>query len=347
MQVMELTGPRVLVPGQRPQPVISADDEVLVRMTTVGVCGSDVHYYSAGRIGSQVVDFPFIVGHEGAGQVVATGTAVEHVSPGDAVAIEPAMCCGHCDQCRIGRMNTCRNLRFLGCPGQAEGCLAEYLVMPASSCIPLPSGVDAEQAALSEPLAISLYALRRAALSPQTTVGIFGYGPIGMGVHLMMTAHGCCAPWISEPLAERRRLAQGQGAAGVHPPEQIEAAVPAAVPELLDVAFECCGEQEALDQALRLLKPGGTLMLIGIPPTLDNWSMPVDLMRHREITVRNVRRQCGCVEDTLHLIAAGRIDTEAMISHRLPFAATAQAFDMVADYRDGVMKAMVEVSNGT
>jgi L-iditol 2-dehydrogenase len=106
-------------------------------MLVLGVCGSDIHYYTRGQIGSQIVKYPFTVGHECAGVVMETGEGVTCVSKGDIIAVEPAMWCGKCDQCLSGRHHTCRNLKFLGCPGQAEGSLSEYIVMPETSCYPL------------------------------------------------------------------------------------------------------------------------------------------------------------------------------------------------------------------
>ena len=146
-------------------PEITNPNDVLIQMKTVGVCGSDVHYYETGQIGSQVVDYPFAVGHEGAGVVVAVGTAVTRVKPGDRIAIEPAMPCGACDQCLTDRAHTCRALRFLGCPRQAEGCLSEYIVMPEGSCFTVSATTSFDEAAISEPLAIGRLC-RQAGLFP-------------------------------------------------------------------------------------------------------------------------------------------------------------------------------------
>mgnify|MGYP001825608646 FL=1 len=142
-----------------PAPALLNDRDVRIKMKTLGVCGSDIHYYVSGKIGSQVVEYPFTVGHEGAGEVVEIGKAVSRVKPGDRIAIEPAMPCWECDQCRSGRPHTCRKLRFLGCPGQAEGSLSEYIVMPETSCFKIPDHMSYDEAAISEPLAIGLYAV--------------------------------------------------------------------------------------------------------------------------------------------------------------------------------------------
>ena len=139
MRCLQLTGLRRMQLVDVPKPALTNHTDVLIRVACVGVCGSDVHYYATGRIGSQVVEYPFTVGHEFAGTIEAVGAEVRHVRPGDRVAVDPAMPCFACDQCLAGRRHTCRKLRFLGTPGQGEGCLCDYVVMPAATCIRLPA----------------------------------------------------------------------------------------------------------------------------------------------------------------------------------------------------------------
>src|SRR4030042_1381297 len=190
MKSMMLTGIRQMEMKTVADPVIVNDIDVLIRMERIGVCGSDVHYYTAGRIGSQIVKYPFPVGHESAGTVIKTGTAVTRVQPGARIAIEPAMSCGKCDQCLAGRPHTCRKLRFLGCPGQADGCLSEYIVMPEESCYPIPGHMDFDQATITEPLSIGLYAVQQSVNMKGTVIGILGHGPIGMRVLMSAIVHG-------------------------------------------------------------------------------------------------------------------------------------------------------------
>ena len=340
MNVLALTGPRRLGLLQRQRPELARPDDVRLRMEAVGVCGSDVHYFTQGRIGDQVVTYPQVVGHEGAGVVAAVGPAVRHVRPGDRVVIEPAVTCGTCDQCRAGRANTCRRLRFLGCPGQLEGCLAEYLVMPERCCLPVAPGTTAATAALIEPLAIGLYAVRLARLGPGARVTILGAGPIGLSVLLCARHAGAARVDVIEPRDYRRAAALAFGADRVLAPDAARATVGATE---FDVAFECCGEQDAVDLGLALLAPGGTLMMIGIPDAA-RISLPVDLGRRRELTFRNVRRQCGCTADALALVASGALRPDPMVTHRFPLAQAAAAFELVAAYGDGVIKAMIEMT---
>jgi L-iditol 2-dehydrogenase len=343
MKAMKLTGIRKMKMFDVPEPQVTDEKDVKIKMKVVGVCGSDVHYYQKGKIGSQVVRYPFTVGHEGSGVVVSTGSGVSRVKPGDRIAIEPAMPCWICDQCLTGRHHTCRKLRFLGCPGQAEGCLSEYIVMPESSCFPVDDKLTFDQAAISEPLAIGVYAVKKSVPMPGAKVGILGAGPIGMSVMLATRAGGCSRVYMTDRIEERLALVKKAGAdwTGNIDEEDIVPAVLEHEKMMLDVVFECCGKQEAFDQAVELLKPGGKLIIVGIPE-FDRWTVPADITRRKEICIQNIRRQVDCVETALHEMVTGNIDVSLMPTHRFGFKDTAAAFDLVAEYRNGVMKAMVD-----
>ena len=343
MKAMMLTGIRQMEMKEVSTPSILNDRDVRIKMKTLGVCGSDIHYYVSGKIGSQVVQYPFTVGHEGAGVVESVGKGVTRVKAGDRIAIEPAMPCWECDQCLAGRPHTCRNLRFLGCPGQAEGSLSEYIVMPETSCFKIPDQMSYDEAAISEPLAIGLYAVKQSISMKGARVGILGFGPIGMSVLLPALAMGAKEVSVTDKIDERLQIALENGALLTANPEQEEVVekIAGKVPELLDVVFECCGQQDAIDNAVDLLKPGGKLMVIGIPE-FDRWSLPVDKTRRKELCIQNVRRQNEAVQPALDMIASGELNVEAMATHRYRFEESKEAFDLVAAYADGVMKAMID-----
>jgi L-iditol 2-dehydrogenase len=343
MKAMQLTGIQQIRMVTIPDPVITSDTDVLIKMKTIGVCGSDVHYYKQGKIGSQVVQFPFTLGHEGAGQVVAVGKAVKHIKAGQRIAIEPAMPCGECDQCLAGREHTCRKLRFLGCPGQAEGCMSEIIVMPESSCIPISDKLSYDQAAISEPLAIGVYAVKQSIPMKGAKIGILGFGPIGMSVLLPALAQGAEKVYVTDLINKRLEIAEKCGASWIGNPdnEDIVTSIKGKESLLLDVVFECCGKQEAIDQAIEILKPGGKLMIIGIPE-FSRWSFDVDILRRKEITITNVRRQVGCVEPALEMMEKGKVDVSLMPTHRFSFEEAQKAFELVAGYQNGVMKAMID-----
>lgn len=340
---MMLTGIRQMEIKEIPEPVIINPSDVKIRMTVVGICGSDIHYYTKGQIGSQIVKYPFTVGHEGAGVVVETGNAVKRVKPGDAIAIEPAMPCWKCDQCLAGRHHTCRNLIFLGCPGQAEGCLMEYIVMPEESCFPLAEGLRPDHGSISEPMAIGVYAVKQSGGTKGLRIGILGYGPIGMSVMLAAKAEGTDYFYITDKIDRRLSIAMKETNIITGNPnnEDIVKKILKEEPLGLDVIFECCGQQEALDQAVDILKPGGKLVVVGIPE-FDRWSLCADIFRRKEISLQFIRRQVDCLDETLVMMQNNLISIDNMVTHRFTFDKTKEAFDLVAEYKDGVMKAMID-----
>jgi L-iditol 2-dehydrogenase len=340
---MVLTGIRKIEQIDRPQPQLKNSDDVLIKIRSVGVCGSDVHYFTEGKIGSQVVEFPFAVGHECSGIVVQTGSSVTRVKPGDLVAIDPSIHCGVCDQCLSGRPHTCRNNRFLGCPGQIEGCLSDYIVMPEFTCFPLGDSFNETTAALIEPLTIGTYSVELAQTDFQDkTIGIFGAGPIGLCVLMVLKTQKSGRVFCFEPLEFRRKKATQLGAdIAINPlTEDAFEATSRYEPLLLDVVFECSGDQKAVNDAIKVLKPGGKLVLVGIPPDAK-YVFDMDLMRRKELSIQNVRRQNHCMEKAIQLISNGLPINQIVTHHFLP-EETQNAFDLVASYQDGVIKAMID-----
>ena len=347
MKVAYLTGLRKLELRDEPEPKIERPDEVLLRMDRVGVCGSDVHYYANGRIGRQIVEFPATVGHECSATVMEVGSAVDGLGPGDRVAVDPAMVCGTCDQCRAGRRNTCRKLQFMGSPAQAPGAVAEYRVVPAENCLVIPDSVSLDQAALVEPLSIGLYAVRLGEVHTAARIAVLGAGPIGLSVLLCAKLVAPVTVYMTDLIDDRLRAARACGAHWTGSPERedVVAAIGEQEPRGLDLVFECSGDPASIDEGIRLLTPGGTLLLVGIPQTPEV-SFDIHSTRTKELVLRNVRRQKGCIAPVIRLIAEGRIDTGPLLTHRFPLREIREAFELVAAYRDGVIKALLDMSSG-
>jgi len=343
MKQVVLTGIRKMEVIGTPDPNIQRPDEVKMKLASVGICGSDIHYYSEGKIGSQVVEYPFPVGHECSGVIVEVGKEVSQLKVGDLVVVDPSVHCGHCDQCLAGRPHTCRNNRFLGCPGQLDGCLGEYLVMPEFTCFPVTGLLSRVEAALIEPLSIGVYAVRLADSQYPAVAAIFGAGPIGLSILMKLRADGFKHISMVEPLAYRLAKAGEIGAKLLIDPESedVERRIERAYESLIDVVFEASGEQDALNNALKILKPGGKLVLVGIPPDAK-YTFNMDLMRRKEITVINVRRQNHAVEEAIKLVHSGKIDVKKMVTHHFKLEETDTAFDLVEGYKDGVIKAMID-----
>jgi L-iditol 2-dehydrogenase len=345
MQTVFLTGIKKMELADSFEPQLNSADQVKIKMKAIGVCGSDVHYYSVGKIGTQVVSYPFPVGHECSGIVVEAGENVKRVRVGDLVVIDPSVHCGKCDQCLSGRPHTCRNNRFLGCPGQLDGCLSNFIVMPEFCCYPVTGLLSPVKAALIEPFSIGIYAVRLAEIKKAApAVVIFGVGPIGLSVLFKLLADGIDNIGIIEPLQFRLDKALETGAKyGINPEkDDVEKCLVQYEPMLVDYVFEASGEQKAVDNAVRCLKPGGKLILIGIPPS-GQYIFDMDLMRRKEIAVVNVRRQNHCVEEAIELAISGKADIEKMVTHHFSLEETPKAFEIVDAYEDNVIKAMIDL----
>lgn len=344
MKAALLTGIKKFQICDIPKPKIINDTDVLIKIKMIGVCGSDIHYYSTGRIGSQIVNFPFISGHEATGVVESVGDAVTKVKPEQRIAIDPAVYCGKCDQCLSGRENTCRELLFMGCPDQMEGALTEYVVIDEKSCFPISDTTTYEQAVLSEPLAIGVYAVERSRLPKNANVAILGAGPIGMSVFHVLKTKDVGDVFITDKIENRLELSKQLKPKYTGNPDKdnIEKEIADIVPLLMDVVYECSGDPDAYDQAIKLLKPGGSLVIVGIPE-VDNISFPIHELRRKEVDVINIRRQSDSTQKAIDLLESKEIDMNSMVTHYYKLENVSEAFDNVANYRDGVMKAMIVI----
>jgi len=344
MKTQVLTGIGKMEMREIRRPVIERDEDVLLKVEMVGVCGSDVHYYETGKIGSQVAEYPFIVGHECTATVEEVGKGVTRVKIGEKVVVDPAIVCGECEQCRGGRENTCRKLKFLGCPGQAEGCLCEYIVMPERCCYGIDGKIGFEEGVLCEPFAIGVYAVELSQAVTGAKAAILGAGPIGLSCMVAARAQRTETVYVTDKIDERVAVAKSNGAVWAGNPERedIVEAILEREPLGVNVVYECAGEQDAIDQAVELLAPGGKLMLIGIP-RVERISFVIERIRRKEITIVNIRRQNDCTQKAIDLIASGKAKVDFMITHRFGFKQTAEAFELVAGYGEGVVKALIKI----
>jgi L-iditol 2-dehydrogenase len=344
MKASLLTGIQKMETRDIPMPEMTSSKDVLLRVAMAGVCGSDVHYYRNGRSSGQHIEFPWVMGHECAAVVEKVGDQVTRVSPGDRVAVDPAVSCGNCDQCRGRRPNTCRNLRFLGFPGQMEGCLREFIVMPEENCFRIGDSLSLSQGTLVEPLSIGIYAVDFIKEEAAKAIGILGCGPIGLSVMQAALVQDIRKIYATEKIRERLAYARSYGALWTGNPEETDIQ-----PEIweqtggLDAVFECCGDQDALDQAIDLLKPGGILMILGIPE-IERVSFDAHKLRRKEIRIQNVRRQRECTQRAIDLIVSKKVDIDFMATHTFSLEEAQQAFELVSGYGDGVIKAMISIS---
>jgi L-iditol 2-dehydrogenase len=321
MKAIVLSGVGRVEIREVPRPAIQAPDDVLLRTAVAGICGSDLHYFIADRVGGEAVPYPVIGGHEASALVEAVGSAVTRVRPGERVAVEPSISCGVCDQCLAGRPHTCRSIKFLGHPGDKNGSLSEYFVLPERNLFPIPDGITMTEAMLAEPLSIALHALQLGGTNPGPAVAVLGTGPIGLGVLLGLKASGLRDIYATDRQDVVKEILGRQ-------------------PAGMDAVFEASGDPEAVGQAIELVKPGGRITLIGIPLE-ERISYPTAVARRKEIAFTHVRRQNRCLERALLLIEAKHIDVAWLVTHTFALADAPRAFEIAASHSDGVLKTAI------
>jgi L-iditol 2-dehydrogenase len=327
-----------------PKPV-PGPGEVLLQVAAAGVCGSDVHYYLEGRIGSQVLTAPMILGHEFSAWVAELGEGVTELEVGQLVAVEPGIACGACEQCLHGHPNLCPNVRFCSTP-PVDGIYAEYTVMPAENCFPQPEGMGPVEGAMLEPLGIGIQAVDLGHLKAGDTVAVLGAGPIGLLTAAVARAAGASEVYMTEPLAYRRQFALDYVADAVLDPTEDDV-----VEEILhltggrgvDVGFEAAGAPDTPQQTAAVTRIGGKVIIAGIPAQNEMTFRP-DTVRRKGLTIKMVRRSKHTYERALRLMETGQVDVKPLATHLLPLERVEEAFEMVASYQDGVLRAVIEVS---
>lgn len=324
---------------KRPLPNV-ADGRVLVKMKRMGICGTDLHYFERGPYGRHGRVSPFILGHEGAGEIVEIGKHVDDCALGTRVAIDPSQPCRLCSYCTTGQYNLCAKMRYLGSaatvpPG--DGLFCEYLALPAGNCYPLPDTMSFEVAALMEPLSVSLHAVKRAGPFQGHAVLIMGGGPIGQLTLLAALAFGAGKVALSEPTASRRANALRNGAHLVLDPGEDRA-----LDEALDfsnggfaVIFEAAGAAVALQQAFDLARPGGTIVQIG--GVSKDTSFPAYKVMPKELNYIGSFRFANVFPMAIAMAASHRIKLHHMVTHTLPLAEFDTAMQ-IAKAREDALK---------
>jgi L-iditol 2-dehydrogenase len=322
--------------------------EVLLKIASVGTCGSDVHYFVEGAIGDAVVTEPITMGHEFSAWIAALGEGVAEEDPelavGQLVAVEPAIPCGVCESCQHGHPNLCPHVQFCGTP-PIDGVFAEYAVMPAENCFPLPEGFTPDEGALLEPLGVAIHAVDLAHLKPGQTVAVIGGGPIGLLTAAMARIAGAGEVLLTEPLESRREFALEYCADAVFDPSSedvVRAIMEATGGRGVDVAFEAAGAPETPEHAARVARPGGKVIVIGIPSD-DQMLMSASNVRRKGLTIKLVRRMKHTYPRAIAMVYSGMIDILPLATHHFGLTEIKEAFELVATYGDGVLRAMIQV----
>ena len=332
---------------QRPIPV-PKDDEVLLKMDVVGICGSDVHYLVHGRIGPYVVEKPMVIGHEAAGTVAQVGKNVTHLKPGDRVAIEPGVGCRRCNYCREGRYNLCNDMSFCATP-PIDGNLARYYVHAADFCFKLPDHVSVEEGALLEPLSVAVHACKRGNVSFGSVVLILGAGPIGLVTLLAAKAYGATTIVMTDLVQSRLDKAKEMGAnvtVLVDPKESVDDTVKkvnSVLGRQPTIAIDCVGVELTSNIAIKGVESGGMVVLVGLggKPTMN---LPVADILLREVDVRGVFRYVNDYPTALEMVASGRIDVKPLITHNYKMEDTLKAFHTSKTGEGNAIKVLIHAN---
>ncbi len=317
MKVLRLHAPGDLRLHEEPPPV-PASGETLLRVAAVGICGSDLHWFNESSIGDARLTKPLVLGHE--------FSALDERS-GRLVAVDPAIPCGRCEFCQDGNPNLCPSMRFAG-HADVDGAFRQVLSWPERNLFALPDALDAITGALLEPLGVAIHAVDLAHLQPGMQIGVFGCGPIGLLVVQLARFSGAVRIIASDRLGHRIEAARSLGA------DQAALVDPSGyLPDLkslvgsrgLDVVFEVAGENAAVESAISAAKPGGSVILVGIP-SQDTTSFSASTARRKGLTIKLCRRMKNTYPRAIDLVQRGIIDVNTLVTHRFPLDRASEAF---------------------
>lgn len=321
------------------------DDEVLVKVEYVGICGSDLHYFETGAIGDFVVDPPFVLGHESGGTVVEVGKDVKHLKVGDRVALEPGKTCGKCEFCRTGRYNLCPDVVFFATP-PVDGVFQEYVAHEAGLCFKLPDNVSTMEGALIEPLAVGFHAANQGGAHAGQTAVVTGSGCIGLVSMMALKAMGVSRVYVVDIVPKRLEKALELGADGVI--NSLETDPVTKIMELTggmgcDLAIETAGTEITTRQCIAFAKKGSTIVLVGYSRT-GELTLPISDCLNKELTLKTVFRYRHIYPMAIDAVAAGKVDLKHLATHTFDFDDLQNAMDQSIHDKTNVVKAVVKVA---
>ncbi|XP_066970378.1 sorbitol dehydrogenase-like [Macrobrachium rosenbergii] len=318
--------------------------EVLLKMSTVGLCGSDLSNVYKGYAGDHKATFPLSIGHEASGVVTKCGSAVKHLKPGDRVVVEPGGPCRICNLCTSGKYNICKAACFHGKPSPGPACLARYFKHQADLCFKLPDNVSQEEGAIIEPLAVGIHACRRANITLGSSVLICGAGPIGLVNLLSAKAMGATNILVTDIRDSRLEMAKSMGATHTmlvmeEDPQILAQKVEYIMGCMPESTLECTGVESSLSTAIYATRSGGVLVLVGIGG--NKLTLPIVNAAVREVDIRGVYRYTNCYPTAINMVAKGLIDVKPLITHRFRFDEFKKAFEVFRAGTDGAIKCMI------
>jgi L-iditol 2-dehydrogenase len=318
VRVSVLRGVGDLSLEERPDPT-PGPREVLVRVRSVGVCGSDVHYFEHGRIGSYTVDEPLVLGHESSGEVVGLGAEVTRLKVGDRVSMEPGVPDFTCGECLAGRYNLCLGMRFFATP-PIDGAFAELVTVHEQFAHPVPDSLSDDAAALLEPLSVGLWACRKAGVTAGSRVLVTGAGPVGLVTVQAARALGAAEVTVTDVNPHRLALARELGATGT----LAVGSTPLEGAELQpDVLLECSGHHGATAEAIRTVARAGRIVLVGMGG--DDVALPVSRIQEYELTLTGTFRYAHTWPSAIALAASGRVELDRLVTGHYGLAEVREA----------------------
>ncbi len=323
---------------------IPASDQVLVRIKSVGVCGSDVHYFVEGRIGDYVVEPPFILGHECSGEVVEVGEDVTSLQPGDRVTMEPGIPCGRCQSCLSGRYNLCPDVVFWATP-PVNGVFCEYVVHPACFTFPLSDKVSYEEGALVEPLAVGMYSAKRACAEPGQSAVVLGSGPIGLVTLQALRACGVMRVVAVDLVELRLEKARELGASLVlngKKDDVIKMIMDYTAGRGADMVFETAGSVITTQLTAGLAARGGKIILVGLP-SQDRFEYDMIQVTARELDILGIFRYANVYQSCVDLVNNKAVDLKSLITHRYPLEKTQEALEFAHQHKHESIKVVVNL----
>lgn len=342
MKAAVMTGIRKMEIEERRIPKIRPD-EVLVKIEYVGVCGSDMHFFEAGRVGNWIVDRPLVLGHEGGGTVVEVGADVKDLKVGDRVAMEPGVGCGHCEMCKSGKYNLCKDMDFMAVPGQRDGIFLEYCAHPASMCFKLPDNVDTLEGGLVEPLAVGLHAVNVSGAKMGQSAVVLGLGCIGLVTIMSLKAAGVDEIYAVDVLDKRLAKAKELGAMRIiNGREEDVVAILQAIGGV-DQVYETAGSEFTTLQAGKLVGAGGTVTLVGMCANAEI-KLDIGSISAREAKIHTIFRYRNLYPTAIKLISQGKIPVRQIVSHTFDFKDIAEGVNYNIDNKADVIKAVIKMS---
>lgn len=321
------------------------DDEVLVKLEYVGICGSDLHYYETGAIGDYVVKPPFVLGHEPGGTVVEVGKNVKHLKVGDRVALEPGKTCGHCEFCKTGRYNLCPDVVFFATP-PVDGVFQEYVAHEADLCFKLPDQVSTLEGALIEPLAVGFHAAMQGGARAGQTAVVMGAGCIGLVSMMALKAMGVSKVYVVDIMEKRLQKALELGADGIINGAQTDVAEE--VKRLTDgkgcdLVVEAAGSQTTTVQAIHMTKKGATIVLVGYSKS-GEMTLPTSLILDKELTLKSVFRYRHIYPMAIEAVAAGRVNLKGIVTDIFELDEAQKAMDYSVNHKADIVKAVIHIA---